>query len=577
MATLPLGAQSTAPGGASIDGVPKRELLQRLGARMERGLTFEQRELYQRQFQRVDTNDDGRHSRAEYVEGGRYLTPQARRGIFRAADRDRDDVVSWEEYLRNRVITDEAKSMVQAMDDNEDGAVQQDEWLRHAPSEQLDKALALKVFAALDTNRNGEIIVPEYLRVWGDWARSERRPNIIVIMADDLGYADTSVYDGWVETPQLERLAREGMRFTDFHTNSSVCSPTRAAFLTGRYQQRVGIVDVVATHLDTPGLDPSQRTLSRVLKEVGYHTGLQGKWHLGREARFNPVHHGFDEFRGYLSGYIDYHDHRQNWLNGLEVEDQEGYVTHLITANAVRFIEAHQEAPFFLLVSHEAVHLPYQTPEDTLENRKPIPEGERWNRERIRPKYKVMLEEMDRGVGEILDALERCQLEQDTLVFFFSDNGATGSGSNKPWRGGKFSHYEGGHRVPAIAWWPGKVPAGVDSTATVMAMDLFPTVVELLDIPLPQEKPLDGVSLTKVLQEEAPLPERELYFGYEPKLGTAMRDGKWKMIAKEDRVQLYDLSIDPGERNNVVEAHAERAGRMRASIEAWKKEVVPGS
>ena len=429
---------------------------------------------------------------------------------------------------------------------------------------------------------------PEWAEQLDAWLRSRKvlpakktaekstpKPNIIVIMADDLGYGDTSVYDGWVETPQLERMAAGGLTFTDFHTNSSVCSPTRAAFLTGRYQQRVGIVDVVARHLDTPGLSPDQATLPRLLKDAGYRTALQGKWHLGMEPEFNPTHHGFDEFRGYLDGYIDYHNHKKSWLNGLEVEDQPGYSTHLITSNSLRFIEANHDRPFFLMVAHEAVHLPFQTPADTMENRKPIPKGERWSRERIRPKYKIMLEEMDKGIGEILDTLERLGIAKNTLVFFLSDNGAIGAGGNEPFRGGKFSHYEGGHRVPAIAWWPGKIAAGKRSDATAIGTDFLPTALELAGVAPPADRQLDGISLKSHLLEGTGLPQRKLFFGYEPKLGTAMRDGDWKMIIKGDKRELYNLADDIGEKNNLLEQHPERATKMAAEIEKWKREVVP--
>ncbi len=571
---------------AVVGGLAPGEILAKLGARMEAGVSEEQRRAYEGQFDRVDGDGDGRHSETEYIEEGNYLTPQARRGIFNAADADGDRVVTKAEYLRNRIITDEAKRLVQAMDDNGDRLVQEAEFIGHATAKLGDDtAVAKAVFAALDTDGDGKIRIPEYLRVWGRWARSSadapspNRPNIIVIMADDLGYGDTSVYDGWVKTPHLERMAREGMTFTDFHTNSSVCSPTRAAFLTGRYQQRVGIVDVVARHLDTPGLDPSQNTLPRWLKKHGYRTALQGKWHLGTEPKFNPVHHGFDEFRGYLSGYIDYHAHEKTWHHGLEIQDQKGYSTHLITQNSARFIEENHEGPFFLLVAHEAVHLPFQTPADTVENRKPIPKSERWSRERIRPKYKIMLEEMDKGVGEILEAVRRCGVEKETLVLFFSDNGAISAGSSAPWRGGKFSHYEGGHRVPAIAWWPGKVAAGVRSEATVMAMDFFPTVLELSGLPAPPEdRPLDGLSLGGLLLgKEVDLSQRELFFGYEPKLGTAMRQGEWKMIVKGDRRELYNLESDPGEKTNLVEDFPQRAESMAEAIENWKKDVRPGT
>lgn len=400
------------------------------------------------------------------------------------------------------------------------------------------------------------------------------RPNIIVVMADDLGYGDTSVYDGWVQTPQLQRMAAEGLTFTDFHSNSSVCSPTRAGFLTGRYQQRVGIVDVIASHLDTPGLDPGELTIPRLLQQGGYRTALFGKWHLGMEPNFNPIHHGFDQFRGYLDGYIDYHVHRNSWHNGLKVEDQPGYSTHLITRNAVQFIEQHTTQPFFLLVAHEAVHLPFQTPGDTPENRQPIPKSEQWSRERIRPKYKIMLEELDKGVGEILDTVTRTGLAERTFVFFLSDNGAIGAGSNKPFRGGKFSHYEGGHRVPAIAWWPGKIKAGTKSDQLTMAMDLLPTIMELAGIQIPAERKLDGTSIRGLLMDGDVLPPRQVFFGYEPKLGTAMRDGPWKMIVKLDKVELYDLSQDIGEATNLVKQHSARAQAMQQAIESWKQEVA---
>ena len=415
----------------------------------------------------------------------------------------------------------------------------------------------------------------------GLWARAAaaktgslpNRPNIIVILADDLGYGDTSVFGGWVKTPNLERMAAEGLTFTDFHSNSSVCSPTRAAFLTGRYQQRVGIVDVVARHLDTPGLDPSELTIPRLLKQVGYYTALFGKWHLGAQPRCNPVHHGFDEFRGYLSGYIDYHAHEKTWMNGLKVEDQPGYSTHIITRNAVEFIERNRTRPFFLYVAHEAVHLPFQTPEDTPDKRKPIPKSERWSRKRIRPKYKVMLEEEDKGVGAILDAVKRTGLTDRTLVFFFSDNGAIGAGSNLPFRGGKFSHYEGGHRVPAIAWWPGRIRAGAKTSELAVGMDLLPTFAELAGAAIPPDRKLDGVSLCPLLFEGKPLPRRKVFFGYEPKLGTALRDGKWKMILSKKKFELYDLSTDIGERTNLVSVFPERARAMRREIENWKREV----
>ena len=188
-----------------------------------------------------------------------------------------------------------------------------------------------------------------------------------------------------------------------------------------------------------------------------------------------------------------------------------------------------------------------------------------------------MLEEMDKGIGEILDTLIECGIEKDTLVFFLSDNGAIGAGSSLPFRGGKFSHYEGGHRVPAIAWWPGSIKAGTKTDATLMGMDILPTALEMAEIPLPKGRTLDGESFLKLLKEEADFPDRKLFFGYEPKLGTAMRDGEWKMIVKEGKGQLYNLAEDIGEKNNLIEEHPERAKEMAEAIEKWKATVVPGS
>jgi arylsulfatase A-like enzyme len=401
------------------------------------------------------------------------------------------------------------------------------------------------------------------------------RPNVIVILADDLGYGDTSLFDGWVKTPQIDRMASEGLTFTDFHTNSSVCSPTRAAFLTGRYQQRVGIIDVVASHLNTPGLEASELTISRLMKQNGYRTALFGKWHLGRELRHNPIHHGFDEFVGYLNGAADYHNHK-DWYNGLERRNIKGYTTHLITDHAVRFIEENKSRPFFLYVAHEAVHLPFQTPADTMENRsqKKLTRKEMWDPNRIRPKYKIMLEEMDKGIGQILDTVEHAGIAENTFIFFFSDNGAIGSGgSNKPFRGGKFSHYEGGHRVPAIAWWPGKIAAGTTTDATTMAMDLFPTIMDFASIAVPRDRKLDGTSMADLILNQTDFPDRQLFWGYEPKLGTAMRDKNWKMIVSAKKYELYNLDNDIKESTNLVEEYPERALRMKETVLNWSKSV----
>lgn len=387
-----------------------------------------------------------------------------------------------------------------------------------------------------------------------------------------------SLYDGWIKTPRIEHMAREGMMFTDFHTNSSVCSPTRAAFQTGRYQQRVGIVDVIVGDREPDqGLLPTTPTIPRVFKDNGYATALFGKWHCGHQDKYNPVHHGFDEFVGFLNGGADYHRHG-SWRNGLEKQDVQGYGTHIINEKSIDFINRNKDKPFFLYVSHQAVHNPYQTPADMPENRI---KGENMNsiNDKSREKYKVILEEMDKGVGQILDTLNDLELAENTFVFFFSDNGAVPMSPKayRHLRGGKFSQYEGGHRVPAVAWWPGKIKPGTTSDELVVGFDFFPTFTDIAGISKDNPKNLDGVSAKDHLLKQKDFPDRDIFLGYEPKLGTAMRRGQWKMIVKENVVQLFDLKSDRKETTNVAEHHPDITKAMRQAIEAFKETVTRGS
>ena len=403
-------------------------------------------------------------------------------------------------------------------------------------------------------------------------------PNIVVILADDLGCCDMAMYDGWVKTPRIEQMAKQGMLFTDFHTNSSVCSPTRAAFLTGRYQQRVGIVDVIVGSREPEnGINRSVPTLPRVFNDNGYATGLFGKWHCGYQDQYNPLHHGFDEFVGFLNGATDYHRHGA-WRVGLEKKDVPGYSTHIITERSVDFIKRNKSNPFFLYVSHAAVHNPYQTAEDTPDKRV---EGENPNRinDKNRAKYKWMLKDLDKGVGKILDTLTELDLAKSTLVMFFSDNGAVGMCPKefRRFRGGKFSHYEGGHRVPAVAWWPGKIKEGSRSDRLVVGFDLFPTFTDIAGLSRNNPENLDGTSFKAHLLEQQDFPFRDIFFGYEPKLGTAMRRGDWKMIVKQDDVQLFNLQNDPQETTNVTSQNPEITKSMRQAIDQFKAEVTPGS
>ena len=284
----------------------------------------------------------------------------------------------------------------------------------------------------------------------------QKPPNFIIIMADDLGYGDLSTYGGWIDVPSIDRLAAEGLKFTDFHSNGAVCSPTRAALLTGRYQQRAGIPMVVfadpkrETHRD--GLQPIEYTFAEMLKDQGYATGIVGKWHLGYYPNDNPIHSGFDLFRGYVSGNVDFFSHVDgagtfDWWHQDEKSDERGYVTTLINQHAVQFIEDNKDRPFCLYIPHEAPHSPYQGPGDD-------PAGFRvaggssarleLSPELTKQKYTEMVVGMDRGVGAVMDAVDRTGISDHTLIFFFSDNGATPRGSNGSLRGHKASVREGG-------------------------------------------------------------------------------------------------------------------------------------
>ena len=417
------------------------------------------------------------------------------------------------------------------------------------------------------------------------------RPNIIVIMADDLGYGDLSSYGGWIDTPALDTMAAEGIRFTDFHSSGAVCSPTRAGLLTGRYQQRAGLPDVIYANPAWNrhhGLQAEETTIAELLRDEGYATGVVGKWHLGYDESFNPTRHGFDRFHGYVSGNVDYVSHVDgfgvhDWWTGTANRPEEGYVTHVITDHAVRFIEDHATAaqPFFLYVAHEAPHFPYQGPLDPAfrvvgqqipETREPA---------QVERAYREMVEEMDRGIGVILDTLKELDIDQRTFVFFLSDNGARPEGSNGPLRGFKASVWEGGHRVPAIAWWPGVIGGGATSDAVTISLDVAATVLDVADVIPPTDRPLDGVSLLPHVLGGATLTARMLFWSYHPVRAVstelAVRDDGWKLVVDgngQPGVALYNLTSDQAESVDLAADEPDRVTAMRDALEAWQVEVA---
>ena len=420
------------------------------------------------------------------------------------------------------------------------------------------------------------------------------RPNVVVIMADDLGYGDLAAYDGWIETPALDAMAAEGVRFTDFHSSGAVCSPTRAGLLTGRYPQRAGIPNVIYANPAWNrhhGLQPRETTIAELLGAEGYATGVVGKWHLGYRVETNPLRHGFEVFHGYVSGNVDYFSHvdgfgNHDWWDGETNREEPGYVTHLVNDHAVAFIEeqAESDRPFFLYVAHEAPHFPYQGPNDAAfrvvgeripESREPA---------QVRRAYREMVEEMDTGIGAILDTLRRLELAGRTFVFFLSDNGATPAGSNGPLRGFKTSLWEGGHRVPALAWWPGVIAAARTTGATMTSIDLAATVLDVADVLPPEERPLDGVSLLPHLLGGAAPEDRPLFWAYQqarrPVEQLAVRHGPWKLIVNGPdgpEVALYNLDDDLREATDLAADEPERVAAMGDALETWRLEVEAGA
>lgn len=423
-------------------------------------------------------------------------------------------------------------------------------------------------------------------------ADAERPPNIVIIMADDMGYNATSVYDGWIKTPQLERLAAQGMKFTDFHSSGAVCSPTRAGLMTGRYQERAGIPGVVVADPKRDshytGLQLSEYTLPEALKKAGYTSAIMGKWHLGYLKKFNPLHHGFSEFHGFVSGNIDFISHydqsmEYDWWDGYNPVEEEGYSTHLINQHAVKFIEDNQDKPFCLYVAHEAVHAPFQGPNSQIQ-RGPL-KGKRENTDDLTKleAYTQMMTEMDKGVGEILDTLERLNLSDNTLVFFFSDNGHIVKGPDTytmPLRGTKGHVWEGGHRVPAIASFPGKIKPGTTHDGMFITLDIMPTLLELTNAPTPEDHTYDGISMLNALFNGTGVGDRKLFWKMiTPQLtnrGEAMRDGQWKLVDLPNG-GLFDLSTDLAEQHDLSKKYPERVQSMKAEIAAWKQDVNEGA
>lgn len=404
---------------------------------------------------------------------------------------------------------------------------------------------------------------------------ASQKPNVVVLFIDDMGYGDIGPFGSSNKTPHLDRMAKEGMVLTDFYVSSTKCTPSRAALLTGCYADRIGMDGDVVFPGDPRGLNPSEITIAEMMKAQGYATGCFGKWHLGDMPQFMPLNQGFDEYEGipYSNDMwvVNKKKKKEGWPP-LPYMKQDKAVAHIpnavsqavlseaTTSAAVDFITRHRDEPFFAYVPYSCVHLPRLVRKEWVDRA----DGD---------VTRAQIEELDAGVGRILATLRELGLEQDTLVFFTSDNGGSGGCSMGPLRGGKGGpKYEGHMRVPTLAWWPGKIQAGSVMPEIASSIDLFPTLAELCGGTLPEDRIIDGKDVSALLLESgAKSPHEILYYEYE-----GIRKGKWKLVYPGAKKQpaLYDLENDQGERKNLASQYPERAAELDALLKAHKKRVT---
>lgn len=413
-----------------------------------------------------------------------------------------------------------------------------------------------------------------------------RKPNIITILADDLGSGDVGFMGCEdIPTPNLDSIAKHGVRFTCGLVSHPLCSPTRAGLLTGRYQQRFG-------HEYNPQYDPSDAkaglptsevTLPQLLKQAGYATGIVGKWHLGAAPEHHPLKRGFDEQFGFIGGGHDYFKanppgETHEYLipierNGQPVEEKE-YLTDAFSREAAAFVRRHAARPFFLYLAYNAPHAPLQAPEKYLAR---IARIEDTNR-RL---FAAMMVAVDDGVGALLATLRELRLENDTLIFFLSDNGGPTrfGATNGTLRGEKGSVCEGGIRVPFAVQWRGRLPEGKDYAQPVISLDIFATALAAAGVQPPADRKIDGVNLLPyLLGERAGTPHERLFWRIGGGASYAVREGRWKMVKLGPAdPMLYDLETDPRESVNLAERQPEVLKRLVAAFNDWDKEMVPPS
>lgn len=429
--------------------------------------------------------------------------------------------------------------------------------------------------------------------------------NVVVIFADNMGYGDLGCYGcPDIETPVIDALAAEGVRFTNYYSNGPECTPARTAFFTGRYPQRVRGLECalgsgnvgrydhafeLAERSDL-GLPPAKNTLVRLLKEQGYTAAGFGKWHLGYEKKFLPPKHGFDYFLAVLGGTMDYFYHNEPngtpvlYENGEQVNRDGRYLTDLITEGAIKFLrEQDPEKPFFLYLPYTAPSAPLQHPD--VVPKKPKVSAE-WDskdwQEGTRETYGLIVERLDKAVGEVLAVLAELGYADDALVIFASDNGGNDRARNLPFRGYTSELFDGGIHVPCIARWPGVLPAGRVVDRRFLTLDLTASLLAAAGVEPPEDESLDGIDVLGQVAAGEAGPERALFWRARraDRTWRAVRDGSMKYLTFRDGEQvdeyLFDLETDPGEQRNLFEENAGEAARLKKVLEKWEKDVESG-
>jgi arylsulfatase A-like enzyme len=404
-----------------------------------------------------------------------------------------------------------------------------------------------------------------------------QRPNILFILADDLGYGDLSSYGRPdYTTPVLDNMAREGLKFTDNYASAPVCTPTRCAWMTGRYPHRlpIGLQEPLGDGNMQLGLPADHPTIATQLKKAGYDTFLVGKWHLGNIADFGPNRHGFDEFFGINGSSADYFTHantagRPDLFENLEPTNKPGYLTDLFTDRAVQIIGRNHPRPFFLSLQYNAPHWPWEGPEDEA-----LAKPNAGTAGGTNEAYARMVRSMDSGIGRVFDALKKANLERNTLVVFTSDNGGERYSINWPFQFQKMYLWEGGLRVPAIVRWPGVVPAGRVTNQVALTMDWHTTFLDVAGASSDPAYPSDGQSLLEVCTGDRAAFERTVFWRLRTKPQDAARKGKWKYLRDGSQENLFDLVADPGEAVDLKSKESAVFENVRAEYKKWESTML---